>query len=108
MNWFFLLISIALEVAGTIAAKRSNGFTEPVASIIMICLYILSFSSLTIAMKNLDMSIAYPIWTGCSIVIVSILGIILLHEPIDSTKSFSLFFLALGLIGLSASSQSHN
>ncbi|PSB15761.1 hypothetical protein C7B76_12995 [filamentous cyanobacterium CCP2] len=107
MGWFALVIAIFLEIAGTIAAKQSNGFTNLFASVLMICFYALSFTGLTIAMKTIEMSIAYPVWTGISILIVSVVGITLLHESVNSVKGLSLFFLTMGIVGLTASGQPH-
>lgn len=105
MGWFTLVIAVVLEIAGTIAAKQSNGFTNLAASVLMIVCYILSFTALTIAMKTIEISIAYPVWTGISILMVSFLGIILLHESVNPTKSISLFLLTMGIVGLTASGQ---
>jgi small multidrug resistance pump len=107
MGWLFLIMTIVLEVGGTIAAKQANGFTNLVASTWTILFYILSFICLTIAMKNIEMSIAYPIWTGVAILTTSVLGIVLFHESMNVAKGCSIFFLTLGLVGLTMGGQSH-
>jgi small multidrug resistance pump len=106
MDWIVLGISIVSEIAGTIAAKHANGFINLPATLLMICCYILSSTGLTIALKTIEVSIAYPLWTGTSILLVSVFGITLLHESVSLTKSLSLLFLAMGVVGLFASGQS--
>jgi small multidrug resistance pump len=108
MGWLFLVAAIAFEVAGTIAAKQANGFTNLTASALMMLCYGLAFSGLTFAMKNIEMSIAYPVWTGVAILAVSMLGITLFHESVSVVKGFSIFFLVVGLVGLTMGGQSHS
>jgi len=108
MGWLFLVAAIVLEVAGTIAAKQANGFTNLAASVLMMLCYGLSFSGLTFAMKSIEMSIAYPVWTGFAILVVSMLGITLFHESIGFVKGFSIFLLVIGLVGLTMGGQSHS
>jgi small multidrug resistance pump len=103
MGWVVLIVAIASEVAGTIAAKQSHGFTNLLASALMVCFYALSFTGLSIAMRTIEMSIAYPVWTGISILAISFLGVTLLHESVTLTKTLSLFCLTVGVIGLIAS-----
>jgi small multidrug resistance pump len=107
MGWLFLSVAIVMEVLGTIAAKEASGFTKFVASALVMVCYGLSFSSLTFSMKSIDMSIAYPIWTGVSILAISMLGVTLFHESVSPVKGFSIFFLVLGLVGLTTGGQSH-
>ncbi|HEY9643642.1 MAG TPA: multidrug efflux SMR transporter [Coleofasciculaceae cyanobacterium] len=108
MGWLFLGAAIVLEVAGTISAKQANGFTNFTASVLMMLCYGLAFSGLTFAMRSIEMSIAYPVWTGVAILAVSILGIILFHESMGLVKGFSIFLLVIGLVGLTMGGQSHS
>jgi small multidrug resistance pump len=95
MGWPFLIAAIALEVAGTIAAKQANGFTNLGASALMMLCYTLAVSGLTFAIKTIEVSIAYPVWTGISILIISILGVTLFRESMSITKGISIFFLVI-------------
>lgn len=51
-------------------------------------------------MKSIEMSVAYPVWIETTIVTVSILGISLFYESMSFIKGFSIFFLVIGLVGL--------
>ncbi|XGV98659.1 MAG: multidrug efflux SMR transporter [Leptolyngbya sp. BL-A-14] len=108
MGWLFLVAAIVLEVAGTFAAKQANGFTNLAASALMMLCYGLAFSGLTFAMKSIDMSIAYPVWTGVAILAVSILGVTWFRESMSLVKGFSIFLLLVGLIGLTMGDQAHS
>jgi small multidrug resistance pump len=108
MAWVILIAAIITEVAGTVAAKQAHGFTNFVASILMLLYYGLSLSGVTFAMKSIAMGIAYPVWTGSAILIVSILDVTLFYESMNVTKGFSIFFLVLGLVGLIMGGQPHS
>lgn len=108
MDWLFLVASTVFEVLGTLAAKQSNGLKDLAASAQMILCYGLSLSGLSFAMRSIEMSIAYPVWTGTASLVISVLGIILFHESMSLFKGFSIFLVIIGLIGLTMGSQSHS
>jgi phosphate transport system substrate-binding protein len=108
MDWVFLSASIILEVLGTLSAKQANGFTNLTASACMMLFYGLSFTGLTIAMRGIEMSVAYPIWTGVAILSISVLDAIFYHEPISLAKGFSIFLLLTGLVGLTMGHKSQS
>ena len=64
MSWFYLMLAIILEVSGTTSMKLSQGFTKTLPSIAMFIFYILSLISLTLALKKVDVSVAYAVWSG--------------------------------------------
>ena len=61
MSWFYLVLAIILEVSGTASMKMSQGFTKTLPSILMFIFYILSLISLTLALKKVDVSVAYAV-----------------------------------------------
>ena len=57
--WLCLTGAIVLEVAGTTAMKLSEGFTKPLLSILIFIFYAVAFTLLTLALKRIDISVAY-------------------------------------------------
>jgi small multidrug resistance pump len=108
MGWIFLVAAIVMEVAGTLAAKHADGFTNHIASILMLVCYGLSLGGVSFAMRSIEMSTAYPIWTGTAILVISVLDITLFHESMSYAKATAIFFLVIGLIGLTMGNQSHS
>ncbi|MCS7279078.1 MAG: multidrug efflux SMR transporter [Thermodesulfobacteriaceae bacterium] len=100
MHFICLIIAIILEVLGTTNMKLSQGFTKILPSILMFVFYGLSFAFLTLALKKIDMSIAYAIWSGVGTALVTIVGIVLFKESITVLKLISIGLIILGVVGL--------
>lgn len=102
--WILLMITIIFEVAGTIAMKLSLGLTKVFPTIMIFISYGLCFSIFAIAIKQIELSVAYAIWSGVGTLIISIIGILLFNETISVIKIVSILFIILGVIGLKVTS----
>ena len=98
--WLFLILAIALEVAGTTAMKLSDGFSKLLPSVLIFVCYALSFIALTLALKKFEMGIAYAIWAGLGTVLITMIGIMYFEESISFVKFFSILLIVAGVIGL--------
>ena len=100
MHWLYLLLAIVLEVTGTTCMKLSAGFTKTLPSVLMFVFYILSFSALTLALKKVDVSVAYAIWSGMGTALIATIGILWFNESLTMMKLISLALIIIGVIGL--------
>ena len=107
MSWIYLTIAIIMEVAGTTCMKLSDGFTKTLPSISMFVLYGLSFGFLALALKRIDLSIAYAVWAGMGTALIATVGILWFKEPVSAAKIISLGLLIIGVIGLHLSGGVH-
>ena len=98
MSW--LLLAIVLEVCGTTSMKLSEGFAKLLPSILIFVFYGLSFASLTIALKSIDVSIAYAVWSGVGTALIAAIGILWFKEPSGALKLASLALIIIGVVGL--------
>ena len=80
MSWFYLLLAAVFEVTWAVAMKYSNGFTVLWPSLITAVTYVLSAVFLSFSLKNLNLGMAYAMWTGFGIVGTSVLGVFLFQE----------------------------
>jgi small multidrug resistance pump len=101
--WFFLAGAILLETAGTASMKLSAGFTRLVPSLLIFAFYSMSFTALTFALKGIDVSLAYAIWSGIGTVLITFIGIMYFHEPLTSLKIISVALIIAGVVGLNLS-----
>ncbi len=62
--WLALAVAIVLEVSGTVSMKLSDGFTRLAPSVLIFIFYGASFAVLTLALKKIDLGVAYAVWAG--------------------------------------------
>ena len=103
MQWLYLVLAILFEVAGTTSMKASKGFSETVPSVLMFVFYINSIIFLTLALKKVDVSVAYAIWSGLGTVLIAIIGIVYFSESLSMLKGISIFLIIAGVVGLKIS-----
>jgi small multidrug resistance pump len=104
MPWLLLTFAILLEVAGTTSMKLANGFEHRLPSILVFVFYALSFTMMVLALKKLELSIAYAIWAGAGTALIAIIGVVWFGEPVTAVKVGSLVLIVVGVVGLQMSS----
>jgi len=107
MTWIYLALAILLEVAGTTCMKLSEGFTKLVPSILLFVLYTLSFGMLTLALKRIDVSVAYAVWSGVGTALIATIGVLWFKEPMTALKLISLALIIIGVVGLNLGGGTH-
>jgi small multidrug resistance pump len=100
ISWILLIIAIVLEVSGTISMKLSDGFTKLGPVIAMFIFYGLGLSLLALALKKIDIGVAYAVWSGLGTAIIAVVGILWFKEPATVLKIFSLILIVMGVVGL--------
>ncbi len=104
MAWFLMMVAIVLEVSGTTSMKLADGFTKLVPSVLIFVFYGASFVALTFALRKIDLSIAYAVWSGVGTAIVAMIGVVWFGEAVTPLRVISLGLVIAGVIGLHAAS----
>lgn len=104
MQCIYLLLAGLLECCWSTTMKLSNGFSILWWTVITIIGMILSFVFLSLALKGINLSIAYPIWTGIGAVGSIFIGILLFHDSLSPTTWFFIALLIIGIIGIKMTS----
>ena len=73
-HFLILLAAIACEVVATSALKQTGQFTRLVPSFVTLAGYAAAFYLLSIVLRYIPLGIAYAIWSGAGIVLVSLVG----------------------------------
>ncbi|MFA5401007.1 MAG: multidrug efflux SMR transporter [Dehalococcoidia bacterium] len=100
MSWVLLISAICMEVCGTTCLKLSDGFTKWVPSVLIFVFYGLSFTLMTYAVKQLDLSLAYAIWSGVGTFLIALIGLFWLKEPFTLIKAISMGLIIAGVVGI--------
>ncbi|MBK6658727.1 MAG: multidrug efflux SMR transporter [Proteobacteria bacterium] len=103
MSWFYLILAILFEVTGTTAMKLSNGFQHPLPSVTVFVCYGASIGLLTLAVRHIDISVAYAIWSALGMTLITVIGIAWFKEPATLAKLVSIGVITLGVVGLNIS-----
>jgi small multidrug resistance pump len=100
MSTLYLTAAIVLEICGTTALKLSDGFTRigPVGAVV-IC-YVASFVLLSRALRGIELSIAYAVWSGVGTAVVAAIGVVWFGETAGAWKLLCLALIVLGVAGL--------
>jgi len=80
--WFYLALAAVFEVTFAISMKYSEGFTRLAPTIVSVIAVIGGISFLTLAMRTLPVSVAYPIWTAIGALGTVALGFVFLGEAL--------------------------
>jgi len=107
MSWVYLIIAILFEVAGTTSMKFSAGLTRFWPSVFIFVFYAISFSLLALALKKLDISMTYAVWSGLGTLTITLIGFVWFKEVISLQKIISILFIIIGVIGLNLSQKAN-
>src|SRR4030042_1158236 len=100
MGWLYLTLAIALEICGTTSMKLSEGFSKLTPSIMVFVFYGLSFALFTLVLKTIDISVAYAIWAGLGVLLITLIGIFWFEESVSVLKIISISLIIIGVVGL--------
>jgi small multidrug resistance pump len=100
MSILYLAAAIAFEICGTTSLKFANGFTRPGPSVAVVLCYVASFGLLSLALRGIELSVAYAVWSGVGTAVVAAIGILWFGESAGIGKLICLALIVLGVAGL--------
>ena len=98
MKWIFLAIAIFCETIATSALKYCSGLKNIAALIIVIAGYAISFYFLSLTLKQIPIGIAYAIWSGIGIILISIFGCFIFKQTLDIAAIIGISLIVVGVI----------
>lgn len=101
-----LLLAIVFETLGTSFLKQSEQFTKLVPTIITLGSYAAAFYLLSITLKTIPVGIAYAIWSGVGIVLISLVGLVAFKQHLDMAACLGLGLIIAGVVVVNCFSNS--
>lgn len=92
-----LALAITAEVIATSALKATDSFTRPLPSVLVVVAYAVAFYFLSVAVKVIPVGVAYGIWSGLGIVLVSVIAYFLHKQSLSLYQIMGLMFIVLGV-----------
>ena len=99
-------IAIVAEVIATTALKSSEGFSRFGPTIVVVIGYGIAFYCLSLTLKVLPTGIAYAIWSGAGIVLISALGWAVHGQTLDGPALIGLGLIIAGVLVVNVFSKS--
>jgi len=106
MNYLYLAIAIVAEVIATSALAASNGFSKLVPGIITVVGYGIAFWFLGLTLRYMSTGVAYAIWSGVGIVLISAIGWIWFKQTLDTAAIIGISLIMAGVIVVNVFSKS--
>lgn len=104
-SWLLLVASIAAEVAGTIALRYADGFTRPVPSLVVVASYAAAIWLMSMAVRHLEVGLAYAVWAGSGTALTAALGIFWFSESMTLLRIAGVVMIVIGVVVLNLETQ---
>lgn len=105
-HWIFLSVAIVSEVIATSALKSSEGFTRLGPAAIVVVGYGLAFYFLSLTLRAIPVGVAYAVWSGIGIVLVSLIAWWLFDQKLDAAAIVGIGLIVAGVAVLNVFSKS--
>lgn len=105
-SYLFLFLAILFETVATSFMKQSEQFTKLVPSVVTIVGYIGAFYCLSLVLKTIPVGIAYAIWSGVGIILITLIGLVVFKQHLDLVAFIGLGFIIAGVIIINVFSHS--
>jgi small multidrug resistance pump len=104
--WLLLAIAIVAEVVGTSALKASAGFSRLVPSVVVVLGYAVAFYCLSLVLRTIPVGVAYAIWSGLGIVLITVVAWVVYDQAIDLAAALGMGLIIAGVVVLNVFSGS--
>ena len=105
-GYLYLAIAIAAEVVATTSMKAIDGFNKPLPLLLVVVGYGIAFWMLTLVVRTIPVGVAYAIWAGLGIVLVSIAAMFTYQQKLDLPAMLGMGLIVSGVVVIQLFSQS--
>ncbi|KJK08444.1 multidrug transporter [Burkholderiaceae bacterium 16] len=105
-NWLFLAVAIVSEVIATWALKASDGFSRLGPSALVVAGYGVAFYFLALTLRTIPVGIAYAVWSGAGIVLISTIAWFWYGQKLDLPAIAGIGLIVAGVMVLNLFSKS--
>lgn len=94
--YLYLAIAICSEVVATVSMKAVKGWSTPLPLALVIIGYSIAFWMLTLVVRTVPVGVAYAVWAGMGIVMVSIAALFIYGQKLDVPAMLGMGLIVLG------------
>jgi len=92
--------AIVCEVLWAVMLKVGQGLALSWATALTAVAYVLSLVFLSAACKQLDLSLAYAVWTGSGAALVALIGVFMFGESLNLARGAGITLVIVGVVVL--------
>lgn len=96
--YYYLAIAICAEVIATVSMKAVKGFSTPLPLLLVIVGYGIAFWMLTLVVRTIPVGVAYAVWAGLGIVMVSIAALFVYGQKLDGAAMSGMALIVAGVV----------
>ncbi|WP_421557263.1 DMT family transporter [Pseudomonas canadensis] len=96
--YYYLAIAICSEVIATVSMKAIKGWSTPIPLLLVIVGYGVAFWMLTLVVRTVPVGVAYAVWAGMGIVMVSIAALFIYGQKLDIPAMLGMGLIVLGVV----------
>lgn len=96
--YYYLAIAICAEVIATVSMKAVKGLSTPLPLALVVLGYGIAFFMLTLVVRSIPVGIAYAIWAGMGIVMVSIAALFIYGQRLDVPAMGGMALIVAGVV----------
>ena len=96
--YYLLAIAICAEVIGTVSMKAVKGLSTPLPLLLVICGYAIAFWMLILVVRTIPVGVAYAVWAGMGIVMVSVAAFFIYGQKLDILALLGMGLIVAGVV----------
>jgi spermidine export protein MdtJ len=96
--WILLALAIVAEITGTLSMKWASISDDNTGFILMLVMISLSYIFLSFAVKKIALGVAYALWEGIGILLITLFSVMLFDEALSTMKIAGLATLVVGIV----------
>ena len=97
-GYLYLAVAIAAEVVATTSMKAIDGFNKPLPLLLVIGGYAIAFWMLTLVVRTIPVGVAYAVWAGLGIVLVSVAAALIYGQKLDLPAVLGMGLIVAGVV----------
>lgn len=105
-QWLYLGIAIVAEVIATSTMKATQGFSRLGPSLVVAAGYLVAFYFLSLTLRTLPVGVAYAVWSGVGIALVSLIAWLVYGQTLDGPAIVGMGLIVAGVVVLNGFSKS--
>lgn len=97
-QWLYLGVAIISETIATSALKSSEGFSKLLPSLLVVAGYGIAFYFLSLTLRTIPVGIAYAVWSGVGIVLITLVGWLVFGQKLDLPALLGMGLIVAGVV----------